>query len=128
MFSRTKLFIITEEGQEIIMIETTLSQLETRVKNAGSISEEQKTELLKLLSKLKSEVLELSETKAEHAESISGFIERSTHEATRNEKNPSLLKHAIDGLQMSVKEFELTHPKLVEDVNYVSTVLANMGI
>ncbi|MEO8169053.1 MAG: DUF4404 family protein [bacterium] len=110
------------------MIETTLSQLETRVKNSGSISAGQKTELLKLLSTLKSEVLELSKTKAEHAESISGFIERSTHEATRNEKNPSLLKHAIDGLQMSVKEFELTHPKLVEDVNYVSTVLANMGI
>jgi len=110
------------------MIETTLSQLETRVKNAGNISEAQKSELLKLLSKLKSEVLDLSKTKAEHAESISGFIERSTHEATRKEKNPSLLKHALDGLKMSVKEFELTHPKLVEDVNYVSTVLANMGI
>lgn len=128
MFSRTKLLIITEEEPEIIMIETTLSQLETRVKNAGSISEEQKTELLKLLSTLKSEVLDLSETKAEHAESISGFIERSTHEATRTEKNPPLLKHAIDGLQMSVKEFEVTHPKLVEDVNYVCAVLANMGI
>jgi hypothetical protein len=110
------------------MIETTLSQLETRVKSAGSISEEQKTELLKLLSTLKSEVLQLSQTKAEHAESISGFIERSTHEATRSEKNPSLLQHAIEGLRMSVKEFEVSHPKLVEDINYISTVLANMGI
>ena len=110
------------------MVETTLSQLETRVKNAGSISEKQRAELLTLLSKLKSEVLVLSETNAEHAESISGFIERSTHEATRKERNPPLLKHAIDGLQLSAKEFELTHPKLVEDVNYVCTVLANMGI
>jgi len=39
----------------------------------------------------------LSEAQTKHPESITGFIERSTHEAMRREKNPTLLKFAVDG-------------------------------
>jgi hypothetical protein len=55
-------------------------------------------------------------------------MERSTHEATRKQKNPNLLKLSIDGLSVSVKEFEVSHPKLVEQVNNIANMLANMGI
>jgi len=37
---------------------------------------------------------------AEHAQSVAGFIERSTHEALRQDKNPTLLKLAIDGCRL----------------------------
>ncbi len=69
-----------------------------------------------------------SKTQAEHAESIAGFIERSTHEAMRRQKNPTLLRMAIEGLSASVKGFEVSHPQLVENVNYIANALANMGI
>jgi hypothetical protein len=46
----------------------------------------------------------------------------------RREKNPDLLKIAVDGLSASVKGFEASHPELVENVNYIANALANMGI
>jgi hypothetical protein len=35
---------------------------------------------------------------------------------------------SVDGLSESVKEFEISHPKLVEKVNNIAAMLANMGI
>lgn len=110
------------------MIENTIDKIEAKVRGEAHLSAKKKSELLRLLSSLKSEIANLSKTHAEHAESIAGFIERSAHEAVRQEKNPALLKLAVDGLAASAKGFELSHPQLVEDVNYICTVLANMGI
>jgi hypothetical protein len=116
------------EPGSIVMIKNTLSSIENKIRRTKVLTEADRGELLRLLGSLKSEISNLAETKAEHAESISGFMERSTHEATRQEKNPTLLKLAIDGLSASVRGFEASYPKLVEDVNYICTVLARMGI
>lgn len=110
------------------MLRDTLSQLEDRIEKSGSIQSENKTELLKLLDTLKSEVAELSATHQEEARSIAGFMEISTHEATRANKNPELLKLSIEGLSSSVDEFEKSHPKLVQVVNRICTSLSNLGI
>ncbi len=110
------------------MIQDTVEKIEAKLRDDTRLTGRKRTELLRLLSSLKSEIARLSETHAEHAESIAGFMERSTHEAVRRERNPALLKLSIDGLAASVKGFEVSHPKLVEDVNYICTVLANMGI
>ncbi len=110
------------------MVQNTIEKIEENIRGNSSLSENSKLELLNLLATLKPEIAKLSETKTEHAESIAGFMERSTHEALRREKNPDLLKHAIDGLSASVKGFEVSHPQLVETVNYISNTLANMGI
>jgi hypothetical protein len=109
------------------MIQDTIGKIEAKLRGAN-IAPKKKAELLRLLSSLKTEIATLSTTHAEHAESIAGFIERSTHEAVRHEKNPTLLKLSVDGLAASAKGFEVSHPQLVEDVNYICTVLANMGI
>lgn len=109
------------------MIQDTLEKIEEKLRGAN-IAPKKRTELLRLLSSLEAEIAALSKTHAEHAESIAGFIERSTHEAVRRDKNPTLLKLSVDGLATSVKGFEVSHPQLVEDVNYICTVLANMGI
>lgn len=110
------------------MVQNTIEKIEEKIRTNNSLTKKNKTELLDLLATLKPEMAKFSEVQTEHAESIAGFMERSTHEATRREKNPTLLKIAVEGLSASVKGFEESHPKLVENVNYIANVLANMGI
>lgn len=110
------------------MIENTVSNIEAKIRASNSISEERKRELLELLAKLKSEVATLPETHRDHAQSIAGFTELSTHEATREEQNPELLQLSLKGLSSSVEGFEKSHPKLVQVVNTISTTLANWGV
>lgn len=110
------------------MVQDTIDKIKEKIRTNNSLSEENKTELLALLAQLNPEITELSKAQSEHAESIAGSIERSAHEAMRQQKNPTLLKSEIEALSDSVKGFEVSHPKLVETVNYIANVLANMGI
>jgi hypothetical protein len=110
------------------MLNDTISKIEAKLRSSNSIKEEQRSELLGLLSTLKSEMASLSRTHDEQARSIAGFAEVSAHEATREEKNPELLKLSIQGLSSSVEGFENSHPRLVALVNRISTTLSNMGI
>lgn len=110
------------------MEKDTLGNIEEKIRSNEILNSEKKSELLGLIEKLKKEISELSESKSEHAESIVGFMERTTHETTRKQKNQKLVDLSIDGLSASVKEFEVSHPKLVEYVNNISSMLANMGI
>ncbi len=110
------------------MIHETIGKIEDRIQSADALKEENKRELLQLLTTLKAEMTEFSKTDAEQARSIAGFAEVSTHEATRAQKNPQLLKHSLDGLASSVEGFESSHPRLVAIVNRISVTLANLGI
>lgn len=110
------------------MIEDTLAKIEARLNSAEAIPAEKRRELQQLLATLKAEVGKLSKTHAEQAASIAGFTEVSAHEATRAHQNPQLLKTSLSGLTSSVEEFEKSHPKLVEIVNSISNILANLGI
>lgn len=110
------------------MLEDTLSKLEARIQNAGTLRDENRAELLQLITQLKAEVSGLSKTHQEQAESIASFADLSTHEAMRESRNPETLKHSTAGLASSVDEFEKTHPQLVAVVNRIATTLSNMGI
>ncbi len=110
------------------MIEDTLGKIESRLKTADSIPDERRRELLDLVALLKSEVSTLSKTHEEEAESIAEFAKLSTHEATRTEQNPQLLKLSLEGLNSSVQGFEESHPRLVQIVGAVTNTLSNLGI
>ncbi|MBI5388517.1 MAG: DUF4404 family protein [Verrucomicrobia bacterium] len=110
------------------MIQDTIEKLEATVRNASAVKNENRAELLELLSTLKAEMGELAKTHAEEARSIAGFASVSTHEATRSEPNPKLLELSLKGLSHSVEEFAETHPKLVQIVNSISNALSNLGI
>jgi hypothetical protein len=110
------------------MIQNTISMIEARIKKANSLKEENKEELLILLSTLKTEVSKLSETHDEQARSIAAFADVSIHEATREEKNPQLLNLSLQGLSASVEGFEDSHPELVDIVNAFCLTLSNIGI
>jgi hypothetical protein len=110
------------------MIQETLAQIKKKIEKSESVKEENKKELMDLLSVLQSEIEQLSDTDQDHAESILGFTQTSTHEAIRKNKDPNLQKISLDSLQASVHGFESSHPRLVEIVNSISTALSNLGI
>jgi hypothetical protein len=110
------------------MIEETIEKIQARLESADAIKDDRRQELLQLLARLKSEVADLSKTHGEQAESIAGFAEVSTHEATRAEQNPQLLQLSLQGLKSSVRELEESHPRLVQLVNAISNTLSNLGI
>ena len=110
------------------MVQDKIAKIEAKIKEAGSMNNEKKAELLQLLSSLKSEVGELSKTHGEEAESITGFTKLSAYEAMREKKDPKLIKLSLEGLSSSVKKFETSHPKLVDAVNAISNFLSNIGI
>src|SRR5580704_3796048 len=101
------------------MIEDTLAKIEARLQSSEALSDDKRRELQQLLATLKAEVANLSRTHAEQAESIAGFTELSTREATREQQNPKLLELSLKGLGSSVEEFEKSHPKLVQIVNTI---------
>ncbi|MGA3245638.1 MAG: DUF4404 family protein [Bacteroidota bacterium] len=105
-----------------------IKKIKSKIQKAAIPRVETKKELLDLISKLEHEVADLSKDDPENAESIIGFIERSTHEATRRGKNEELLKISLAGLTASVKGFEASHEPLVAVVNNICAALANMGI
>ncbi len=110
------------------MIEDTIGKIEAKIQGAEAIKDDRRRELLDLLGTLKSEVGKLSATHGEQAQSIAGFTEISTYEATRAKQNPELLKLSLEGLGSSVQEFEGSHPRLVQIVNAISQTLSNLGI
>lgn len=110
------------------MIRDTIGKIEERLRGSEALSDESRTELLKLLATLKSEVTDLSVSDAEKAQSIAGFTAVSAHEATREERNPELMELSLKGLSRSVEGFEESHPKLVQAVNSICTTLSNLGI
>jgi Domain of unknown function (DUF4404) len=114
-----------EDRQTVILsrIDAILSMLET-----SELPYDKKEELLRLLASLKSEIATLEHTHAEHAESVIGLAERSMHEAIRQPKDPQLAASALQELAASVAELEVSHPQLVNVVNAISVLLANIGI
>jgi putative cell wall-binding protein len=110
------------------MIQDHLDKIEERLKQSEAVKDSDKAELLTLLTTLRTEIADLSQTHYEQAESITGFAELSAREATRSEKNPALLNLSIEGLASSVQGFETSHPRLVEIINTFCTMLSNLGI
>jgi hypothetical protein len=110
------------------MLQDTISKIEGQLQNSAALDDRQRAELLTLLGQLKAEITALSATHREQAESIASFAEVSAREATRQAKNPQLLRHSIGGLKLSVGEFESSHPHLAGVVNRIASLLANMGI
>lgn len=110
------------------MIEETIRKIEEQVRQAGGVAPEQKEQLLRLVEELTREIQTLYRTDQEAAQSIVGFTQVSAHEATRREPDARLMKLSLDGLRVSVERFETSHPRLVQVVNHLSQMLANLGI
>lgn len=110
------------------MIEDTIASIESRLKNSTGLSAKQRDELQGLLHTLKSELAVLEKADADQAHSVAGYVGLSTHEATRAQKDPQSVEHALEGLNSAVSGLEAQHPRLTELVNSLSMLLSNTGI
>jgi hypothetical protein len=110
------------------MVKETITRIEDRIKATESLSPEKKQELLALVGELDKEIAGLAKTHRDDAGSVAGFAEASVHEATRDEINPELLQHSLDGLSLSVRSFEVSHPGLTGLINSIGQTLWKMGI
>lgn len=110
------------------MIDDTLRRIEAEILNSRNISEERRTELTQLLTKLREEVGALSQTHGSEARMIAEQTQSSTVEATRSPRDQEQLSRSLRGLASSVEGFEQSHPQLVRIVNSLSQTLSNLGI
>ena len=110
------------------MIPETLAEIEARVRQTGSLTEDNKAELLKLLAALRTEIGDLARTKSDEAHRIVAIARISTEAATHDQTNPEFVKQSLARLASAVSEFEGSHPRLVEVVNRMATMLAGSGI
>jgi len=110
------------------MIEETIQRIEARISATDALPPERRQELIALLATLKTEAADLARTHSEQAQSIVGFTQVTTHEATRPDQDPRLLSLSVQALRRSVEDFEKSHPRLAQIVNTISTSLSNSGI
>ena len=110
------------------MIDETIEKIQQRLDQSKNLSPEKRAELTDLITQLKTEIADLSESDPDHARSIAGFTEISAHEATRETQQQETMESALDGLESSVAGFEANHPKLVAVVNRIAATLSNIGI
>ncbi len=110
------------------MLNDTLSKIEAKIQTASHLAPEKKTEILQLITDLRTEVSKLSPSQADQAESIVGFTRLSAHEAMRPVRDDTLRDLAVEGLSASVRQFEQSHPRLVDTVNGICVLLSNLGI
>jgi hypothetical protein len=110
------------------MIQDTITKIEARLQQTDAVDAQGRKELLELLGRLKTEVLELSKTHAAQAQRIAGLTDASARAVTGEEQNPEALRGALEDLTSSVEGFEGSHPRLVEVVNRLATTLSSLGI
>ena len=110
------------------MIDSTLQKIRDKIENANNLETKSKEQLLELLTSLETEITEFAKQNREGAESIALFSQSSAHEITKEKPDQALQKLSLEGLSRSVKEFEVTHPKLTDAVNQFCQMLANLGI
>lgn len=110
------------------MTDEQLERTRAAVEAADHIPAEKKAELVNALSKLKPAIADVSETHADHAQSITRLVETLTEEATRKEQRPDRVEGILGELKQSVEQFETTHPKLTGYIAEFSTLLSNMGL
>ena len=112
----------------LTMSDERIEKTKSAVDAADHIPADKKAALSEVLSKLKPELAQISQTHQEDAESIARLVEASAHEATRREKRPEHLHTHLHGLKQSVEKFEASHPKLAAFVSEYSTLLSALGI
>jgi hypothetical protein len=110
------------------MVNETIARIEKEISTNKSMTEDQRKELTELVARLKCEIEGLGERHSEDARSIAKYTETSIQEATRENPNPELLKHSLEGMAISVQSFEVSHPKLVGVINSLGQTLMNIGI
>ena len=74
------------------------------------------------------EKIQSSNIADDRKEELLGRLNQLKEESSKEDKDQGVIKKLADEISDSVREFEVSHPTLVEDINYIASSLANMGI
>jgi len=110
------------------MIDQTVRDIEFQIQTSKNLTSSQKQILQELVESLKKEVLQLSRTHREAADSIANFVRLTAGEGLKEPRNPKLFQIAVTGINASVEKFEVSHPALTLTVNNFCTYFSNLGI
>ncbi len=110
------------------MIPERLAQIEATLRHSPNIPEATRQELLELVAGLKAEVTPLAATHSDNADQITGSADAAVQAAVHRGEQPEKAAEAAEGLTASVRDFEASHPRLVEIVDRLALTLSNMGI
>jgi hypothetical protein len=111
------------------MIDDTIARIEARLRTSEPMLDSTRAELMQLLASLREEIRQLPAAAAPQAERIVRAAETSAEAATAYAEGgvPYPAKPTSD-LVESVREFEGSHPQLVQVVNNLANTLAGLGI
>ncbi len=110
------------------MIQDRIAKIEATLSNSPNIPAETRQELLGLLAELKAEVTPLAVTHEAEAHSITQLTDDAVRQAAHGEQPTEETTQALEGLASSVRDFEASHPRLVQIVDRLALTLSNMGI
>jgi hypothetical protein len=100
------------------MIPERIAQIEATLHSSANIPEATRRELLELLASLKTEVAALGESAPRLDENA----------VLPGGGSPGEAAQVAEGLAASVRDFEVSHPRLVQIVDRLALTLSNMGI
>lgn len=112
----------------LVMIPERIAQIEATLRSNSQIPDATREELLALLAGLQAEVAPLVATHGESAQNIVGNADAAAQAAVRRGEEPAQADEALESLTDSVREFEASHPQLVQVVGRLANTLSNMGI
>lgn len=110
------------------MLNETLNKIETILKSSAQLTVSERDQLQKLYAELRGELDQLSQTQAEHAESIAAFASVAAQESLRKNKNSELTHLSLQGLKTSIDDFEDSHPKLFTTIQAIINSLRGLGV
>jgi len=99
------------------LIKGTLSKIESAI-----------AEIQEADGKEKAELAALPESRMDDARSVAHFTEAAAHEVTRANRSTELKNLSISGMAISIKGFEVSHPRMVEITSEICMMLARMGM
>ncbi len=105
-----------------------IEAIEKKIEATSQIDAKIKENLLDLMRSLKTELADLKENHPNTAHNIADKTQVSTEKILTSDNKQNELQENIDGLQETVEEFEVSHPKLVQIVNRLCMMLSDIGI
>jgi len=105
-----------------------IEAIEKKIESTSQIDAKIKEDLLDLMRSLKTELTDLKEVNPNGAHNIADKTQVPAEKVLNPENKKNELQKDIDGLQETVEEFEVSHPKLVQVVNRICMMLSDIGI
>jgi len=106
----------------------TIDELAKSIKTSHKLSESEKKECLAQVETIRHELSDLEHAHADKAKHIATKVHKATHSALKTPRNADDVELTSTGLERSIEEFEVSHPRLYETVKAWAIRLTGLGV